>query len=126
MLSVLEAAEKYIEAGIHIIPVRGDASRAPALEAWTPYRDRLPGARELDEWFGNRADRGVALVATGELEALDIERRDVYEAFAALVQERAPGLLSRLPRVQTPGKQGQPGDHLYYYCDDAEGSQVLA
>jgi len=96
------------------------------LETWKQYQSRLATQEELDEWFDNREDRGVAILGGNGVEILDIERRDAFEEFARRVEERAPGLVACLPRVETPGKDGQPGDHLYYVCDAAGPSQTLA
>src|SRR5262249_32943478 len=90
------------------------------------YQGRLPSPDELHEWFHGRHDRGVAILGGHGLEVLDIERRDVFEQFAAAVEKQAPGLVARLTHVETPGKEGQPGDHLYYRCDAAARSQTWA
>src|SRR5262249_39576105 len=52
----------------------------------------------------------------------DFDRPGLFDDFQRLVEEAAPGLVARLPRVATPGG----GAHLYYYCDVIGTSQKLA
>jgi hypothetical protein len=124
-MTTYEAARRYTRAGLHILPIKGDGSKAPSLPTWKEYQERLPTEEELHVWFEGH-ERGLAILGGHGLEVLDIERRDTFEAFAAAVEKEAPGLIGRLTRVQTPGKEGQPGDHLYYRCEAAGRSQTLA
>jgi P4 family phage/plasmid primase-like protien len=125
-MTTYEAAKRYTQAGLHILPIKGDGSKSPPLKTWKEYQERLPREDELHEWFYDRHDRGLAIQGGHGVEVLDIERRDIFEAFTAKVEQEAPGLLGRLTRVAPPGKEGQPGDHLYYRCDNAGRSQTLA
>jgi P4 family phage/plasmid primase-like protien len=121
-MTTKEAARRYTEAGLHVIPIRGDGSKKAALTTWKPYQSRPATQEELDDWFDGHEDRGVAILGGNGLEILDFDRAGLFEEFEALVEEQAPGLVERLPRVATP----RPGVHLYYRCEDAGPSQKLA
>src|SRR5262245_30988052 len=117
-----EAATRYVQAGLHVIPIKGDGSKAPALKTWKEYQTRPPRPDELDQWFDGRHDRGLAVLGGNGLEVLDFDRGGLTEEFDRLVERQAPGLFARLPRVATPGN----GLHLYYRCETIGPNQKLA
>ncbi len=108
MASVLEWARRYVAAGLSVIPVRTDGSKAPALPDWRQYTDRLPTDEELTEWFGGDRDYGLGIVpgpASGNLAVLDFECRNGVSAFDAWKQtigEQQRTLLNSCPVVATP------------------------
>jgi hypothetical protein len=53
MLSVLETVLAYHAAGLGLLPVRPDGSKAPALRRGHPYPRRRP-----QNWAGVRPERG--------------------------------------------------------------------
>jgi P4 family phage/plasmid primase-like protien len=118
MTTMQEDAMKYTQAGLHIIPIRGDGSKAPALAEWKPFMNRLAKQEELEQWFAGRQDRGLAILGGNGLEILDFDRPGLFEEF----QQKVEGLVSRLPRVDTPGG----GAHLYYRCEAVGPSVKLA
>ena len=119
---VLEAALEYIAAGLSVIPIRGDGTKRPALDTWKPYQTRIPNEEEVRDWFDDRDDLGLAILASGGLEVLDFDEPDLFQPWAALVQEAAPGVLAKLPSVHTPSG----GRHVYYRCENFAGSMKLA
>jgi P4 family phage/plasmid primase-like protien len=122
MTTMKEDAMKYTQAGLHIIPIRGDGTKAPALAEWKPYMGRPAKQEELEQWFADRHDCGLAILGGNGLEVLDFDRPGLFEEFQTQVEGSAPGLVARLPRVATPGG----GAHLYYFCDVIGPSQKLA
>jgi P4 family phage/plasmid primase-like protien len=122
MTTTYEAARRYTEEGLHVIPIWGDGSKTPALETWAEFQTRPARPNELEQWFEGREDRGIAIIGGNGLEVLDVDEAGLIQEFDSLVEEQAPGLLARLPRVATP----RPGFHLYYLCDTAGPSQKLA
>src|SRR5262245_859612 len=125
-VTVKDAAEMYVEAGLHVIPIKCDGTKEPALETWKEYQTRQPREDELDQWFDHWEERGLAILGGNDLEVLDVERRSVFKELEQLVEEQAQGLVAQQPRVGTRGRYRGPGDHLYYFCDSAGPSKVLA
>src|SRR5262249_48353154 len=47
----LAAARAYREAGLSVVPVKRDGSKAPAVKSWQRYQAALPPADDIDRWF---------------------------------------------------------------------------
>lgn len=111
MPSVLEIARGYVAAGLSVIPIRCDGSKAPAY-AWKAFQQRIAPESLLTQWFV--ADEfGIAILGgavSGNLEILDFDDGEAYAWWSERVQDRLPGLLERLPIVLTPAG----GRHVYY------------
>lgn len=106
----------YRQAGLSVIPIRRDGSKAPTC-AWKDFQSRLPTEAELREWFDFPRPPGVATVAgkvSGNLEIIDFDWRaeTIFPAWIGLVELEAPGLFDRLNVVKTPGS----GYHARYRC----------
>jgi putative DNA primase/helicase len=130
MSRVLDAAIAYQLAGLALVPIRPDGSKAPALPAGHPYLRQRASEAELRRWFASGRN-GIATVCgqvSGHLETIDFETIDVYRRWRALVQEKAPGLVAQLSWVLTPGHLGQAGLHARYRCPEVAipGSRILA
>jgi hypothetical protein len=59
---VLETARGHVAAGISLVPVRRDGTKAAAVP-WKEYQSRLPTDGELRRWFDRTAPYGIALIA---------------------------------------------------------------
>lgn len=113
------------DAGLSVIPIKADGSKAAALPSWKPYQERLPNDDELRAWFGNGARPGVALVGgkvSGGLEIIDFDAPELIEEWRELVEDAVPDLLGQLPQVVTPGD----GLHVLYRCAEVSGNSKLA
>lgn len=125
---VLRAARAYLRAGISVIPIRSDGSKAPAVPSWKQFQDRLPTEDELGSWFGNGQVYGVATIGgrvSGGLELIDFDEdaERVFAEWCDLVELQRPGLVDRLTISTTP----RGGFHVRYRCDgDVPGNQKLA
>jgi P4 family phage/plasmid primase-like protien len=122
--AVLVRAQAYLNAGLSVIPIRADGSKAPAIASWKKYQQQLPTAAEVESWFGHECV-GLAIIAgavSGGLEVLDFDDAAVFAPWRELVEGQLPGLIGRLPVVETPG----PGRHVYYRCREIAGNQRLA
>ncbi len=100
MNSVHRLAKSYRDAGISVIPLRLDGSKAPALPSWQPYQERLATDDELHQWF--RYPAGIGMVAgaiSGGLEVLDFDDGTLFQPWRKLV----PHIVDRLAPVS--------GDH---------------
>lgn len=68
---------KYRELGLALIPLR-PKSKAPALDGWTAFCDRLPTEEEASAWDARRYERyGLALGPSSGVMAVDIDSDDV-------------------------------------------------
>jgi putative DNA primase/helicase len=117
-MTVLELALAYHAAGLGVLPVRPDGSKAPALSRGHRYLRRRPTEGDLRRWFA-AGRNGIAVACgrvSGNLETLDFETVAVCRRWCRLVEARAPSLVGRLCWVRTPGHLGQPGMHARYRC----------
>src|SRR3954447_120772 len=130
MANVLEVALAYLRAGLGVLPVRPDGSKAPALPRGHPWLRRRATEADLRRWFApGRNGIGIACGAvSGNLETLDFETVDACLDWRRLVEARCPGLAGRLCRVLTPGHLGPRGVHARYRCPAVTipGSLALA
>lgn len=125
----LQAATQYRAAGLCAIPIRVDGTKAPSIPEWTTFKNRLPTAEELTQWFPT--EMGVAVICgkvSGNLETLDFEKPEVFEQWQELVNAVQPNLMSKLVVTMTPGKYGLPGRHVRYRVSGMEvpGNTKLA
>lgn len=124
-LSVVNAAQQYLSAGLSVIPVRADGTKAPAVPSWREYQRERMTPEEADRVF--RGGVGIAVVGgavSGGLEVLDFDEPDLFEAWSMLVAASDDAyLLDLLPVAETPSG----GRHCYYRTEaTVPGSQKLA
>lgn len=77
MTTVAEAALKWHQAGISTIPIVKGGSKRPAVR-WAEYQARVPELGEMDRWWGNGHDYGLAIICghiSGRLEMVELEAR---------------------------------------------------
>jgi hypothetical protein len=133
-LFTAETARGYVSAGISVIPVARDGSKAPdsrllpreqrngkMAPTWNPYKERLATEKELASWFDGPQPAGIAIVGgevSGALEMLDFDRdaEEVFPRWCELVETEAPGLVERLSIVETPSG----GYHVRYRSPDED------
>jgi hypothetical protein len=117
-------AHRLLAAGVSVLPIKPDGSKAPALASWKPYRSRQPTSDELHRWFQHRP-LGLGIISgsvSGSLEILDFDAPETFAPWSTLVEDLASGLLARLPQVETPSG----GRHVYYRCLTIAGNLKLA
>lgn len=120
---IRDFAKRYTAAGLSVLPIRADGTKAPAIRSWQELQARIGTEAELDSWFSNGCGIGViAGAVSGGLEILDFDAPGIFERFTAAVDTVSPGLLERLPHIATPGD----GHHLFLRCSDVDGNQKLA
>ncbi len=123
--SICDRAEQLTAAGISVIPIKNDGSKAAAV-SWKPCQSEIADPATLSQWFGNGADCGIGAVGgkvSGNLEVMDFDDPESYERWTKLVGRVAPELLERLVIVRTP----TGGYHVFYRCrDGVERNQYLA
>ena len=106
-------AQKLVDSGISIIPIRPDGSKAPVI-AWKPYQATIATPAELKTWFGHDPEVGIAIIGgkvSGNLEALDFDEVWLLDKYLALAADVGLGpVVDKLSMVQTPSG----GGHLYF------------
>lgn len=122
---VLDIALGYLAAGLSVIPVRADGSKAPAESGWRAYSERQPTPDELHRWFGNGHKYGIGIPggpASGNLAVLDFESHDSFVAWLKSLSKEAADRTRKCPLARTPGG----GAHLYARLEDPVPGGVLA
>jgi P4 family phage/plasmid primase-like protien len=76
-MSVADAARTWRQAGVSVIPVLDNATKKPAIR-WAEYQARIPELGEVDQWWGNGRQYGIAVICgaiSGNLEMTEVEGR---------------------------------------------------
>lgn len=115
----LSVATSYLAAGISVIPLKLNGSKAPALPSWLPYRDRLATEEELRQWFCKPAGIGLVCgIISGGLEVLDFDDGSLFPPWHRIVSH----IVDRLPVVATPSD----GWHVLFRCPEIGGNSKIA
>ncbi|MCE5200821.1 MAG: phage/plasmid primase, P4 family [Armatimonadota bacterium] len=125
--SVYLTARRYANAGLSVIPIKTDGSKAPAV-GWDIYKTQIADDRTLRGWF-SLGSYGIAIIGgavSGNLERIDFDLPGSCKAWADLAKECGYGeLIESLPLVRTP--RSKQCYHLYYRCESTvQGNQPLA
>jgi hypothetical protein len=119
-------AQQLVKNEICIVPIKPDGSKAPAISTWKEYQSRRPITTELDNWFGNGHDYGIAVVCgkiSGGLEIIDFDDPNIFPNwYEAVAQAGGEDILAKSLIINTPSD----GFHVYYKCNSIEGNQKLA
>src|SRR4051794_2824629 len=102
MTSATSIALEYIKAGISVIPIRGDASKAPAC-SWKRFQERIATDAEIRDLFRNGC--GVAAITgkvSGHLEVIDFEAGAPFHEWFSLIETHDSTLSDRLVIINTP------------------------
>jgi hypothetical protein len=107
MHPVLDGALALWRAGLSVIPVKRDGSKAPAV-VWREYQTGRAGEATIRQWFAS-GEFGIGVVCgavSGNLLVFDFEDLASFDRWAALVPA---DILAALPVAETPGG----GRHVY-------------
>jgi hypothetical protein len=112
-----QIAVDYIQAGLSVVPIRRDATKAPAIASWAWLQGELPTSGDLSGWYETERPPGIGIIwgaVSGGLELIDFDREAEvnFPAWCDLVEAERPGLVGRLCVVRTP----RPGFHVRYRC----------
>ena len=111
----LDWALEYYQRGWNVIP-NGFDKKPPKGFKWTPYQTDKVTVKNLEEWFGEKKYRNMAVIVgkvSGGLTIIDFDRPDLYDRWKA----DHPDLAKTLPTVQT-----SRGFHVYC-CSDLDKSE---
>lgn len=110
MPSILDTVRSAYGAGLCLLPVAENGSKAPDVPTWTPYKTVRPTAGDMRAFgFAQRAGFGVITGAvSGHRECWDFDCPEIYQAFVE--QAAACGLGAVVDRIiagycdATPGR----------------------
>jgi putative DNA primase/helicase len=77
VLTIPEAATAWHTAGVSTIPILTNGTKRPAV-SWAPYQATIPTLGEIDRWWGNGHEYGLAVICgavSGNLEMTELEGR---------------------------------------------------
>jgi hypothetical protein len=123
--SLLDVARGYVAAGLSVIRVRANGTKAPLDEGWRAYSERRPTEAELRAWFHPDIVCGIGVPggpASGNLAVLDFERWDAYVRWLRALPPALQRLTRPCPLVRTAGG----GAHLYVRLTDPVKGCALA
>jgi P4 family phage/plasmid primase-like protien len=109
-VTLLDAALTMHAAGLAVIPVRPDGSKAPAVD-WKTYQHQPPTTEQLHTWFTGSSYDGLGVVCgatSGHVEMLELEGRATHlvgelaqlltdSGFGELWQRLCTGYLEQSP-----------------------------
>ncbi|MFD7516056.1 DUF927 domain-containing protein [Streptomyces niveus] len=84
------AAREMHDAGLCVLPIKADGSKAPAVRSWTPYKLTRSTPNEHDDWFGGDRSQGIAVVygaVSGAVEMIEFEGLAVREGLLEAATE---------------------------------------
>jgi len=128
-------ATEYVKAGISVIPLRLDGSKAPASDrlpqicniksrkqsgSWEPFMHRPAMECELIQWFAS-PDCGMGMICgavSGGIEVIDFDDGTLFPPWRDMVTD----IVNRLPVVETPSA----GWHVIYRCSEIGGNVKIA
>ncbi|MDG9705562.1 bifunctional DNA primase/polymerase [Streptomyces sp. DH37] len=70
------AARELHDAGLCVLPIKADGSKAADVRSWTPYKVNRSTPEEHDRWFDGARPRGIAVVygaVSGNVEMIEFE-----------------------------------------------------
>ncbi len=114
----LAAAELH-DAGLCVLPVKADGTKAPDVRTWTPYKVNRSTPEEHDQWFGDGRRTGIGIVTgavSGNIELIEFEGLAVREGVLDEVGELAhnSGLGDLWEAVTTGWADQSPSGGVHY------------
>ncbi|WP_326659568.1 bifunctional DNA primase/polymerase [Streptomyces sp. NBC_00385] len=70
------SAREYDDAGLCVLTIKADGTKAPAVRSWTPYKVTRSSVAEHDAWFPADSTAGIAVVygaVSGNVEMIEFE-----------------------------------------------------
>lgn len=125
-MTVASAARQWQACGFSTIPILPNASKRPAVR-WAEFMGRIPELGEVDAWWANGQEYGVALImgkVSGNAEMLEFEARACDADTLLKVTEacREDGVLHIWDLLQGPNGYSEHspygGIHLIYRISD--------
>jgi hypothetical protein len=127
---LLLAAKQAYEAKICVLPPRNDGTKAPIAEdgAWRKWQEQLSDQEDHNRWYDKFCHTGIGWVCgkiSGNLEVLDFDNKETYQAYKALAVEY--GLADIVEKIESGYLEYTPhGVHWPYRCEVISGNDKLA
>jgi hypothetical protein len=102
----LRVVHEYLNAGFSVIPLAPNSKR-PTLESWDEFQSRQPTPDEVQKWWGDGQQHGVAIVCgkVSGIVVLDIDDPEKFSVALKAIGETLP---------DTPIVRTRKGWHLYF------------
>jgi energy-coupling factor transporter ATP-binding protein EcfA2 len=103
---LLHAVHEYLTLGFSVIPLRFN-SKQPALDSWNEFQTRRPTPEEVQKWWGDGHQHGVAIVCgkVSGVVVLDIDDPEKFGVALKAIGETLP---------DTPIVRTRKGWHMYF------------
>jgi hypothetical protein len=103
---LLHAVHEYLTLGFSVIPLRFN-SKQPALDSWNEFQTRRPTPEEVQKWWGDGHQHGVAIVCgkVSNLVVLDVDDEAKFGVALKTIGETLP---------DTPIVRTRKGWHLFF------------
>jgi hypothetical protein len=88
------AAAELHNAGLCVLPVKADGTKAPDVRSWTPYKTTRSTPEEQDRWFNGARRTGIGVIygaVSGNVEMIEFEGRAITEGLLDEVTEIMEG-----------------------------------
>ena len=125
MTECLDIARGYVAAGLSVIRVRANGTKAPLDHGWREFSERRATDAELSAWFHADIACGIGITggpASGNLAVIDFETWPAYENWLSSLPLASQQLTRPCPLVRTAGG----GVHLYVRLTDPVKGTTLA
>jgi len=130
MLNCKATALDAVQAGLSVIPIAPDGSKRPLIKSWKEFQTRIATIAEVEAWFTQWPDAGLAVVSgevSGNLEIGDYDVTEIYRAYRELAESSETGLIELFRRVLDGYMETSPkGVHILYRCPVIAGNTKLA
>ncbi|MFE9920438.1 DUF927 domain-containing protein [Streptomyces sp. NPDC005774] len=86
------SARELHDAGLCVLPVRDDGTKAPDVRSWTPYKVDRSTPDDHDSWFGDGRRTGIGVVTgavSGNVELIEFEGLAIKEGLLKEVTDLA-------------------------------------
>jgi putative DNA primase/helicase len=116
---VFDTALEMQHAGINVVPVKEDGTKAPDLPRWTKYQKQSTTGDQIWSWFGSDQKTGIGCIygeISGNTEMLEFEGRAVEEGVLAEISElmENSGLASAWEAITTGWVDRSPSGGLHF------------
>lgn len=126
MTNAMDSAIRYAAAGLSVLPILADESKAPAVSEWRELQWRRASEEEIRSWYASGRPLGVAILGgaiSGNLLVFDFDLPGYFDEWAEAVRSVDPDVLGTLPIIKTPTGYGR---HVYLRTEKAIPGAKLA